>query len=244
MGTAEPQTSTAEQQSAGKQQGSADQDNLRTAYDQLCLSYRAIDDFRAKLLGLLPLITGGGLIVITKDVVNVRNDVFRPVGIFGALVTFGLLAYELYGIRKCHALIQAGRRLEGRMSLRAGQFIDRPRSVLGLINEPFAAAIIYPAVMAAWIFLATYSPSGSPIWPAGWVFGAGTAVILGYSSWLRRKEIKRWWRRTRWRWRRIKQRWHDRYMEGPAAAASSTDPQASDSSRESGRTGEATEIPT
>jgi hypothetical protein len=30
-------------------------ENLKTTYDQLCTSYRAIDDFRAKLLGFLPL---------------------------------------------------------------------------------------------------------------------------------------------------------------------------------------------
>jgi hypothetical protein len=29
------------------------------AYEELCTSYRAIDDFRAKLLGFLPLVTGG-----------------------------------------------------------------------------------------------------------------------------------------------------------------------------------------
>jgi hypothetical protein len=39
-------------------------DNLRTTYEQLCNSYRAIDDFRSKLLGFLPLITGGGLILL------------------------------------------------------------------------------------------------------------------------------------------------------------------------------------
>jgi hypothetical protein len=29
-------------------------ENLRTVYRELCQSYRAIDDFRAKLLALLP----------------------------------------------------------------------------------------------------------------------------------------------------------------------------------------------
>ena len=30
-------------------------------YDQICTSYHAIDDFRAKLLGLIPLVTGAGI---------------------------------------------------------------------------------------------------------------------------------------------------------------------------------------
>jgi hypothetical protein len=36
-------------------------DHLKAAYQELCHSYRAIDDFRAKLLGFLPLATGTGI---------------------------------------------------------------------------------------------------------------------------------------------------------------------------------------
>ena len=36
---------------------------LVPVYNELCNSYRAIDDFRTKLLGFLPLVTGGGLIL-------------------------------------------------------------------------------------------------------------------------------------------------------------------------------------
>nr|WP_221373890.1 hypothetical protein [Actinoplanes polyasparticus] len=36
----------------------------------------------------------------------------------------------------------------------AGQFLRRPQSLLGVVNEPFAAATIYPAVLAAWTYLA------------------------------------------------------------------------------------------
>jgi hypothetical protein len=39
--------------------------HVGAAYDQLCISYRAIDEFRAKLLGFLPLVTGGGLVLLT-----------------------------------------------------------------------------------------------------------------------------------------------------------------------------------
>lgn len=41
-------------------------ENLRTAYKELCNSYRAIDDFRAKLLGFLPLATGGVFLLHSK----------------------------------------------------------------------------------------------------------------------------------------------------------------------------------
>jgi hypothetical protein len=138
-------------------------DNLRTAYEELCTSYRAIDDFRAKLLGFLPLVTGGGLILLTGRAEEVRKEFFGPVGLFGIAVTSGLLAYELFGIKKCHHLLVAGEDLECKLGLPvdakgkpAGQFIRRPNHLLGVVNEPFAAAAIYPAVLSAWTYLAFF----------------------------------------------------------------------------------------
>jgi hypothetical protein len=137
--------------------------NLRTAYEELCTSYRAIDDFRTKLLGFLPLVTGGGLILLTGRADEVRREFFTPVGLLGAGVTTGLLAYELFGIKKCHNLIKAGQDLECKLGLPvddrkkpAGQFLRRPNHLLGIVNEPFAAAAIYPAVLAAWLYLAFF----------------------------------------------------------------------------------------
>ena len=129
-------------------------ENLKTTYEQLCYSYRAIDDFRAKLLGFLPLATGTGIFLLIPD--NSKsplNTYLGPVGAFGILITLGLFFYEIYGIKKCGALIKAGQKIEDRMRIR-GQFQGRPREVAGIINEPFAAGVIYPAVLAAWTFLA------------------------------------------------------------------------------------------
>ena len=132
-------------------------------YDQLCLSYRAIDDFRAKLLGFLPLASAGGAFLLLSDVlVNPEKSKFakpflKPLGFFGIVVTLGLFFYEIYGIRKCHALIEAGKKLECKLRI-IGQFRKRPRSVLGLINEAFAAGVIYPAVLAGWMFLTLAFP--------------------------------------------------------------------------------------
>ena len=36
-------------------------------YQQLCTTYHAIDDIRTKLLGLLPLATGGGIFLLVGD---------------------------------------------------------------------------------------------------------------------------------------------------------------------------------
>ena len=47
-------------------------ENLRVVYSEVCRSYHAIADFRAKLLALLPIASGaGGLLVLSeKDTVK------------------------------------------------------------------------------------------------------------------------------------------------------------------------------
>jgi hypothetical protein len=130
------------------------------AYEQLCHSYRAIDDFRAKLLGFLPLATGTGLFLLLTEQgarASMRHF-FEPIGIFGFVITLGLFFYEIYGIKKCTYLIAAGRKLEEDLGVENGQFRWRPHGIARLIDERFASGVIYPAVMAAWIFLAFAFP--------------------------------------------------------------------------------------
>jgi hypothetical protein len=49
------------------QEGSDSQTALRAAYTEVCQSYERIDDFRAKLLGFLPLVSGTGLFLLLKE---------------------------------------------------------------------------------------------------------------------------------------------------------------------------------
>jgi hypothetical protein len=192
--------------------GTDEQKHLVTAYTELCNSYHAIDDFRTKLLGFLPLVTGGGLVLLSGRAEDIRKEFFGPVGRFGVLVTLGLLAYELFGIKKCHALIQAGQALERRMDLPAdelgklpgkpaGQFIRRPNNLLWFVNEPFAAAMIYPAVLAAWTYLAVLYDNPSRTEDSSsaqrlslYIFIGGFALILLYDGFLR---ITDWLERRR-----------------------------------------------
>jgi hypothetical protein len=178
-------------------------DNCRTADEQVCTSFHAIDDLRTKLLGFLPLVTGGGLILLTGRTGEVRQEFFVPFGLFGVLVTFGLLVYELNGMKRCLELIYDGEALESAMGLRLGQFITRidgfsklytrpfapskfftrPFASSNIFTKPFAAAWIYPAVLAAWTYLALFLDHRglakliSPI-----VFIAGFLGVLWYDQ--------------------------------------------------------------
>jgi hypothetical protein len=181
-------------------------ENLRAAYQQLCDSYRAIDDFRTKLLGFLPLATGSGIFLLLGPLSDEKTSHLAkpytlPVGIFGFVITFGLFCYELNGIKKCDHIIKAGKQNEVRLCI-GGQFLSRPREVAYFIHEPFAAGIIYPAVLAAWTFIALAFPEPKvatwapyALWIAIIVFFVGFVVSFIYNLWLR---FDPWLRFKRW----------------------------------------------
>jgi len=151
-------------------------------YDQICASYRAIDDFRAKLLGFLPLATGGGVLVLVDKFAKAAG--YLPaIGAFGCIVTLGLFAYELYGIRKCAALISAGRAIETYLNIDHGQFLKRPQNIASVINEPFASGLIYPGVLAAWLYISLIHglPRANP-WLPIIVFALGFAGTVAYDA--------------------------------------------------------------
>lgn len=171
------------------------QDEQLKAYEQLCTSYRAIDDFRAKLLGFLPLATGTGIFLLLgssnlKDVKNLTPEtqgILVAVGAFGFLITLGLFFFEIYGIKKCAALIKAGQDMEDSLRLDVGQFKKRPQNVAYLINEPFAAGVIYSTVLAAWVYFALIFkwPDANPWIPIS-VLIVSFAWTLVYDFLLRR----------------------------------------------------------
>lgn len=158
-------------------------ESVKALYDRVCESYHAVDDFRMKLLGLLPVATGTGVFLLLSgkaELIGGKSagqvpEALGAIGIFGALFTFGLFTYELFGIKKCHYLIEAGRRLEAALGIR-GQFRTRPRYAAGFLNEPFASSVIYPASMAAWIFLALFFTSKAT-WIA--VVASGAVFVIG-----------------------------------------------------------------
>ena len=66
--------------------------------------------------------------------------------------------------------------------------MKRPQNVTRLINEPFAAGVIYPTVLAAWTFFAlTFGwPKGNPLIPIV-VLVIGFVGTLVYDGYLRKE---------------------------------------------------------
>jgi hypothetical protein len=163
--------------------------NLRTVYQELCTSYHGIADFRAKLLGLLPLASGAGIFLLLEKLPNLEQPptILLAVGVFGFLMTLGLFTYELRGIQRCNGLIEAGKVLERELGFQ-GQFRLRPGAINGLIGTTLAARIIYPGVLAAWSFVILYGII--PIWGEMIV---GAIVFIGGIAGSFRLQLKPNW---------------------------------------------------
>jgi hypothetical protein len=94
---------------AGPKQSSVAHEVLRDQYGEICKSHAGITDFRAKLLSLLPIASGAGLILVGK---NMDRPLLTPIGLYGVAVTLGLFWYELRGIQTCKGLREQATQLE------------------------------------------------------------------------------------------------------------------------------------
>jgi hypothetical protein len=126
---------------------------LQATYTEVCANHRGIADFRAKLLALLPTVSGAAIFVLlARDIDN------AAIGLFGFAVTFGLFLYDLRGIQDCVELRRRAGLIEGRLGIvheHHSPFHDWPDPRLAsMADEVGAGWIVYTALLASWLFLA------------------------------------------------------------------------------------------
>jgi hypothetical protein len=141
----------------------ATEDTLRSEYEEICKSHQAITDFRGRLLGLLPLASGAGiLLILDRQGATPATALLVAVGLFGAAVTLGLYFYERRGMVECLVLRKRGENLERALHVSAdiGRF---QKNTPGFVGPQGAGPIVYFAVIAAWTFVAVHGLSHS--WP-------------------------------------------------------------------------------
>jgi hypothetical protein len=179
-------------------------DGLRSArlavYEEVCKSYHATDEFRAKLLGFLPLASLTGILLIGRsDVLATAaptqgtptaaaaesTALLGFVSFFAAAFTIALFLYEIRGILRCHDLIARGYEIEQALGLR-GQFCvctsahSRSRQD-GIFNAKVAASVIYSLVFAAWMFLGLHLGLGLNV-PLCGVLATSVGLLLGVGA--------------------------------------------------------------
>lgn len=136
-------------------------ETLRCEYEEICRSHLAITDFRGKLLGLLPLAAGTGIVLLLRNPPGTHTSMLlAAIGFFGAVVTIGLFFYEFRGMKECHFLRARGANLERELKLM--QDCSRFRGdTQGVVGPAGAGPIVYFAVVAAWIFVSAYGLGAS-----------------------------------------------------------------------------------
>lgn len=160
-------------------------DILLDAYREVCASYHAIDEFRAKLLGILPLASLAGILAVGKEGPFEKGSAIASLigfaSFFAAAFTLALFLFEIRGILRCHHLIHRGKELEEKLQV-LGQFAicsHQHERTLGslaerLFNAKVAASAMYSLVFSAWLFLGLHFSFGITI------IGCGvTATAVG-----------------------------------------------------------------
>lgn len=157
---------------------------LIAAYTEVCNSYHAVDEFRTKLLGILPIASLAGIFLVSDETVMLAGEPQPLIGFgsfFAAAFTLGLFLFEIRGILRCHHLVEKGKALEQALEVR-GQFYvcaaqheaTNDSGAERFFNAKVAASAIYSLVFAAWLFMALRFTFGLHL------VGCGlTATLLG-----------------------------------------------------------------
>jgi hypothetical protein len=134
-------------------------DHRAALYAEAGANYRSIDDLRLRLMALLPLATGTGIFLLLRPEGAPNASIIVPAGVFGVLATLSLFFYELHGFEKCAHFIHRAQQIEESIGVR-GAFTARPHNIFGIVSELLPAAVVYPASLAGWLFVALASLTG------------------------------------------------------------------------------------
>lgn len=122
-------------------------------YTNLCNNIRVTDDISFKLLGLVPLFSGAGMLVAVLRSEYFWSPAIYAMAAFGSLVTLGLFRWELRNIQTCLWLIRRGADVEkAEDQEKPGQFYLRTRAPMA-VGKTEAEKLIYGATIFAWLLL-------------------------------------------------------------------------------------------
>jgi hypothetical protein len=152
---------------------------LDSLYAEVCKAHGAINDFRGKLLALVPTLSGAAFALIIGTRKGFDQRLLLPVGLFGVFATLGLFCYELRGMLLCVELVNRGGTIEQAMQRTAsgteeelkGHFLNRTEhhklsAAWELFKEnrsisvPTASFIVYGSAILGWAVVTAFGIAG------------------------------------------------------------------------------------
>jgi hypothetical protein len=129
--------------------------NDEQIYAQLSSDIRATDETSFKLMGIVPLVSGAGLLAVLIGEHTPRPGILVLLALFAASVTLGLFRWELRNIQNCRWLIKYADELEQRALRRTGlenSYVKQPNPPQG-IGKREAEKLIYVSTVITWLVL-------------------------------------------------------------------------------------------
>jgi hypothetical protein len=171
-----------------------DHESLLKVYSEICDSYHAIDDFRMKLLGFLPLASVAGVLLLGKDMPAPEAKLIGYACFFASVFTLSLFLYEIRGIIRSDGLIKRGEEIEQLLNIN-GQFLQckeeaQPASspkltdrIRRYMNTTVASCLIYSLVFAFWMFLALRFAYNIQVYGCA-LSAVGVGILIGVAAYL------------------------------------------------------------
>ncbi|HYR87953.1 MAG TPA: hypothetical protein VE422_27990 [Terriglobia bacterium] len=152
-------------------------------YKELYEHLRGTDDVSFKLLGIVPLISGTGIIALFWGKDAVPTPVVWLLSLFAASVTVALYRWELHNIGVCWWLAKRIGAIEKRWAKRVDADVLMASTLSELrppsgIDKPHAESIVYGGTTLVWLAVPwLYSFPPLVLWSATSVYVAVSAVI-------------------------------------------------------------------
>lgn len=159
-------------------------------YRELYGHLRGTDDVSFKLLGIVPLISGTGIVALFWGKDPVPGPVVSILSLFAASVTVALYRWELHNIGVCWWLAQrigaielrwatrvnAGRLLAGTLSARTLSELRPPWG----IDKPHAEGIVYGLTTVVWLAVPWLYHSAPPAVSLATFLYVGVSAAIGF----------------------------------------------------------------
>lgn len=153
-------------------------------YDQWCADIRATDEISFKLIGIVPLVSGTGLLTIFLTNGELPPRILIALSLFAAAVTLGLFRWELRNIQNCSWLIYYVGELE-RTVLDSEPVKKNLRDWPGppqRIGKTEAEKFIYTVTIVTWLALPFLLLTYYQLSPWSWTLYVSASVVIASAT--------------------------------------------------------------